>query len=388
VIINRDLIFALIFFGFYPFLLLVEMLNLEGSLPAIAYRISIGILCLYYIVSSPSSLNTNTLLYSILGLAFLFLFVRTCLQLELEGFSAAEKLPEITVSIILSTLIPAIFLIKEIPNFSFRKIASFVLLISFFFSILLFHYMFSSIEFYTRLGTEKVNPIAIGSFYTSAILFFLSGIIHVGSTNIPRIISLAIIVISIFIVFLSQSRGPVLGLMLALPLFARKSKKTILVITILSVPVLFLTYIYFLDLLSTNLVDTYILVGGDQDVSANVRYDLYGHAWQIFLDNPILGGNIIVPEYNFYTHNIFLDILISTGLIGFLVLLPIFLIPVLKIKKHFAFYHSKPIMLFALVIWIKSFIVAQFSGFIFYHSEFWIITLLILTLYPHFGKYE
>jgi O-antigen ligase len=388
VIINRDLIFALIFFGFYPFLLLVEMLNIEGSLPAIAYKMSIGIICLYYIVSSPSSVSTNTLLYSILGLTFFCLFVRTCLELEVEGFSAAEELPQITVSIILSILIPAIFIIKEITNFSFRKIGSFVLLISLFFSILLFYYIYSSMEFNVRLGTKKVNPIAIGNFYTSVILFFLSGIIHVGSTNIPKIISFAMIFISIFIAFLSQSRGPVLALILTLPILARNSKKIILGITILSVPILFFAYVSFLDLLSINLVETYTLMGGDRDNSANVRYGLYDRAWQIFLDNPILGGNIIVPEYNFYTHNLFLDILISTGLAGFFVLSPIFLIVVLKIKKYFAFYYSKPIMLFALVIWFKSFIVAQFSGFIFFHSEFWIITLLILCLYPRFGRYE
>lgn len=79
----------------------------------------------------------------------------------------------------------------------------------------------------------------------------------------------------------------------------------------------------------------YFLQTGESIESMEVRFSLYREAWQMFLDNPILGvgwgqfrylttGDYLM-EYN--VHNVYLQLLAETGIFGFLVIAGSLLFP-------------------------------------------------------------
>lgn len=60
---------------------------------------------------------------------------------------------------------------------------------------------------------------------------------------------------------------------------------------------------------------------GEVDASTRTRMGLAKDAWNVFLDNPVKGVSLgafrMATEYNTYAHNNFLELLASTGLLGF-----------------------------------------------------------------------
>lgn len=95
--------------------------------------------------------------------------------------------------------------------------------------------------------------------------------------------------------------------------------------------------------------------------SSSERIELWTSAWHEFINNPIFGGNIEVGGY--YPHNLFLEILMATGIVGFI----FFLIPLLKsIKNGIRFAKSDIQYLWILIVLIQGLLHYFFSEALYY----------------------
>lgn len=155
--------------------------------------------------------------------------------------------------------------------------------------------------------------------------------------------------ILIFGIFLTRSRGPLLALaMTLLVLYSIKlfsSKKYKQLAPIIVIITIFLAII----ILDVGMVEYFTRGESSFLMEKNVRsrINLYIAAWNDFIESPIMGkgiGNYCHQGHN-YPHNIFLELLAETGLIGF-----ILFIIALKPKNMLYFNNTFSLyMLFALL---------------------------------------
>lgn len=179
-----------------------------------------------------------------------------------------------------------------------------------------------------------INPISV-SFYGS-ILFLISLVdLKIKSSEyqnnriIFNLLKLIGVILGLTNLFAGASRGPFLStllLMILLLLFGFYRFRNKLSI--------FFTY----SMIATSIVGMYLIMdlklpfenftifqrldffqqatGTHQSQGVNERISLYQTAWSQFINNPVLGDKIVVNYYNVYPHNVLLEILMSLGVVG------------------------------------------------------------------------
>ena len=69
------------------------------------------------------------------------------------------------------------------------------------------------------------------------------------------------------------------------------------------------------------------------DESSIKRISIFRDAYVQFLSNPLTGTHFLVVSSKMYSHNIFFDILLSTGIFGFLFIIPALLVYLIVIIR-------------------------------------------------------
>ena len=90
---------------------------------------------------------------------------------------------------------------------------------------------------------------------------------------------------------------------------------------------------YLVYTLQSNFFDRFSSIFDFENDNSNGRDELFSQGFNIFLDNPLFGNNLLIRNSDFngiYVHNLFIEVLMSLGLIGFI---PFFLIILRVIKK-------------------------------------------------------
>ncbi|MCB9173423.1 MAG: O-antigen ligase family protein [Flavobacteriales bacterium] len=106
--------------------------------------------------------------------------------------------------------------------------------------------------------------------------------------------------------------------------------------------------------------------------STVTRLKILKDALYQFVDQPFFGSHFLVVESKMYAHNIVLDALISTGIIGSILLLPIFFL-------FFKNLLNRSIPIFLVLLGIFYFLNTLTSGAIYNTGEFWMIFILIVN---------
>ncbi|MCK7575649.1 MAG: O-antigen ligase family protein [Chromatiales bacterium] len=121
--------------------------------------------------------------------------------------------------------------------------------------------------------------------------------------------------------FLGASRGSIIAL--ALPFifylsFTNSIRKNIalIVVIFLLIGIFVLAQNYF----GSGVFDRFFNIKYDIEIgdSSSARLEIWQDTWQQFLSNPVFGNSLEADSVKFHPHNIFLEILITTGLFGFI----------------------------------------------------------------------
>jgi len=116
--------------------------------------------------------------------------------------------------------------------------------------------------------------------------------------------------------------------------------------------------------------------GAKQSRGMEDRDYLWASAWRQFKENPIFGDSFVTDNMNDYAHNLFLDSLMSTGLVGTILLF----ILLFKIIESF-WQNTKRLKVRYLPIWIvffSIFLSSITSGSLFLSFSFWIMLAVCL----------
>lgn len=381
--INLELWFLLLIVtGYTVFSAFAVPLNIENSqIFSVPFRVLVFSLSLY-IIGQNFTLKTVKNIAVLAFIVFWLLYsVKSYLSFTNDYYDLAfsQNFIEIYIRIFVIAFIPslALFFIdyKEI-NFSrvvkgFFYTLVFMLTVNMAYALVMPHgksmpFIFSM--YYISYGHLGTSLVLISLFY---MLF--------RSKQLPSYLLLYGMLLGISTIVIAGARSPFLAIMIVVPylLVVKKNYKLISIFILLLL--LSIVGIYFLgrsDNFEIRFVDrTYLwLFKGDN----SLRTPLFKIALDYFKENPIFGGRTHF-ENGIYPHNIFLELLMATGILGLCAYLLKF-IPVLKNFKIFSYQIINPYHIIFFALFLQYFVLCFTSFTLYSVPEFLYFSSIIIGI--------
>lgn len=232
-----------------------------------------------------------------------------------------------------------------------------------------------------RVSLTTLNPISVGYVGVALVLLGMWEIFgnHTRLKN-ATLVFLGVTLLGLYLVFISASRGPALSLSLTLLVVAlslRGSRKLRFLggggLLIFAAGALFLNSevaenVRFVTRLASIIVDF------DSDASNTTRLSLFQTSIQQIQEHPALGSSIENSVYRWAPHNIILEFILATGILGGALLTLILGILLFMVAQ---FVRERHAISGIALIFIASATGAQFSGNVYQNSSLWITAMAI-----------
>jgi O-antigen ligase len=203
-----------------------------------------------------------------------------------------------------------------------------------------------------------LNPITIGT-YGGFLLITLM------FAKLNSLIKIPLFIIAVTNLILSASLGPFMGLVIMVITYLCFKWRTINKIVFLALALILAGILF---IVFSGIDERFFLINRlmnlDSNQSAFIRIESIELAFDQIKSNLIFGTHFFVTKNSSSPHNIFIDIFLSTGLLG----IGLILYPVFQFFKHFIKDNGNTLIL---QIALYTFILAQTSGYVFGLSDFW-----------------
>lgn len=236
-------------------------------------------------------------------------------------------------------------------------------------------------------GISYVSPLILSYCGTMGLGVAISCLMENKVRFLSKLLLLATICFCLVPFYLGASRGSILALFLPfMMLFLSKWNIVTSIRMIVMVLVLAGLGIYLGEMFGSSLVDRFTNIGAD--ISANtesaIRLDMWKSGLEQFADNPIFGNYLEVEKYRMYPHNIIVEVLLSTGIIGFI---PFAIMITGAFRTVFWIFRHNPEYAWLGVMFVQSFTQNMFSGCLYNSSWIW-FSLGLLYAYEYSVKYN
>lgn len=399
--VSYILISSMIFvYGFYPINMLAELSGYVGTGFSIFIRIVLIFMsCAAFFCLVPRLANRPffafiSFVFFLFFIYFIRLFYDISFQFDslgVDGDGLVKSYLSITIAPIFSFLI----VLRYYEKHAFLYIISVLSVVAAITSFLLFDkYISSGGGYYgARLSTEKANPIALGSFFVSSIIITWSYLFtnqgRIG--DIKKYTCLLLLLLYFTLVVLSGSRGALLSLLGVVTTYLFFNSKNRL-ISFLFISLFCFSVISIIVSFSSELFGDidffrgYLITGSQDDLSAMIRLGAYTNAISQFINNPVFGDLSLERTTLFYPHNIFVEILMSLGIVGggayILYIMLVFFMSIKLMKQQ------EGIGMILSLLWLQQLYALLFSGSIFQSYYFWAygVSVGLIYLNPKFKE--
>src|SRR5690606_27868135 len=117
--------------------------------------------------------------------------------------------------------------------------------------------------------------------------------------------------------------------------------------------------------------------------SSAIRLEMWNKSLSQFIDFPFFGDRLNTVGVDYYPHNIYIEVLQKTGIIGGI---PFFVLVFKTIKASFNIFKNHIEYAWIPVIFIQSLMRHMFSGALYNASWFWISMAIVLSLNYYLKK--
>ena len=232
----------------------------------------------------------------------------------------------------------------------------------------------------TRDNEDYISPLSLASIGSIGMLLSLRELIASKNQTVVRVISnIVIILICAVPFFLGSSRGAFLALLVTLfvILFMNLSGNKLSMIITISCLLFFSLSVS--TYLGSNLFDRVASMESDYASGSNsaIRVDIWKASFYQFLSNPLFGNSLASDFKGYKPHNIFLEVLVATGIIGFV---PFVYLIYITIRKSFFLLKINASSSYMSLVFIFTLIVGNFSGSIYSASILFVSMAFILGI--------
>lgn len=198
-----------------------------------------------------------------------------------------------------------------------------------------------------------------------------------------KVVLLSTILLSVIPFFLGASRGSIFAIIISfLIYFLTEIGKKPLFRTIIITAIVTISIIFLDAYLESGLLGRFKNISNDIELgsSSALRVVLWETALNQFADYPIIGDKLRVNNFEGYSHNIFIEVLQTTGILGFI---PFIFLIISAWKKVFFITKNHKEYFWLLVIFIQSFTHHLFSGAIYTGAWLWTSMALVFILHDY-----
>jgi len=227
---------------------------------------------------------------------------------------------------------------------------------------------------------DIINSITISINAALLLLYFIfCNNFSINFIKINNPLKLFLIIVSILNLILSGSRGPLFSLIIITLLIYIQGNKSLMYLFFKIFIFVFIFFILLVKKYNLNLEDlNYIqrIYSNNEFtfIKDDNRKELYNSAYNQFIRNPIFGDKYYEEITKTYPHNIFLEILMSTGIFG-IVFFILHLFTILLIYfKNFKFKNEYTFLIFITIFYL---LCSLFSSSIWGNLEFFIFSSLL-----------
>jgi O-antigen ligase len=236
---------------------------------------------------------------------------------------------------------------------------------------------------FRRLSTEVLNPISVGHLGVTVFAVTLAGLST--SKGMARVLRYALVVLSLVVVVASVSRGPILAAMIValLHVVVGQLRRGLSVAGLLArialiagAVGLFAFAIYYLEA-NARVQVTARFAEVFADASSQERLQLFGGAWQQFTEQPLLGQAYVELQLMTYPHNLVIETLMATGVVGLGLLLLVLLGAVIAGVRVLA---EPPTIAWPALLVVQYLVALLFSGSILLESRMWAMLFALFAI--------
>lgn len=381
--LQAALLFCLAVFGYWavaPFLQLISPSSAEAS---IAFRALILVLCLAVLVNprARSLGNTSAVLFPFILFIALYAY-RMYDNYFLEVHQIYIE-PLISFSFLFGAgLVPALVLARISRQLSDEAL---VIVMPLLFLVFMAGLAFNIDELRqsaeNRMHLHKVNPIAMAATAFSFLMFFLA---FWRGSRLLRYLGMASIPVLIAIIAFSKSRGPMMaaaGSILLYFLLIKGPHRIRLLqgLTVLTAALAIIQYFTPLDLVGMAL-SRFDSAHESNLISIEGRTLAWQAAWEQFLEDPFFGRLMYEKALFHYPHNIILEALMATGVVGGFFLIWHLGLAFTSAAALLRSPQTSIFPAFIVLIFFKEFLQSMFSGAIWGVSGLWISSCCVIAL--------
>ena len=230
-----------------------------------------------------------------------------------------------------------------------------------------------------RLQFDKINAISMGNMAATFLLYYF---VFIAYNRRIRIEAVLFVLPLLWIFVYAQSRGAYLaaaGSVVIYLILIRKNRRGTLVVlgSLSAVAVAAYFGREYLDVIWDRLGDIDIV--GDR--SSYLHYVAYNSALEAFYANPVFGSSIIENVTGYYPHNIFVESLMSVGVVGSV---PFLLHLILATRAAIGIIRgqgSTAVAVFVSLVFFQTSIAGGFSGSIWGNTVFWIASTVCISIW-------
>ena len=385
---------------FYPFVATISLLfSLNNQSISIAVRGLFTIVSVFLIFLA--ALSNEKLKFNKLELILLFFFTlytgRVLYDIFLKGFIFGDNL-FYTLSFVLGAcFLPFLAIILSARYINTKNIWKIFYIFSFFsnlcFLIIIF---FVSKKDITSLligrfnEIEIINPVSI-SLYGEILFIFSVLNFNFHSSISKRVIYFSGLLLGLFFLLLGASRGPFISTVFIIFLFIFKYnyQKKWNIYFILKKVFFLLAFSLLMYFISMNfeiaIFERFSFFADNlEEIQDDERMILWRGALRQFVSNPILGDSYLEASTKFFPHNIFVEVLMSTGIFGGFLIAAALMLTFQVTIKSYSYNIGRNPQLFLISLFYIYFISSFFSGGLFLSFELWITWALLSNSYKSF----
>ncbi|WP_287364150.1 O-antigen ligase family protein [Mesorhizobium sp.] len=372
--------FALAICGTYAFSGIVNRFDPEGSLGSILVRVVIGLITLVSFVYAPARLKSSTAALFPLKLFFAFYLWRLVENIYISSVFIPPG-NGFVLSLFLVNGVGASLIISSMDRAIKNKNLTFImnlLCVIFLTGLYLnMEMLFARVD--GRMSLDKINPISMGH---TAFIFLMYFALVVGKTKKLTVQAMIFCPVLFVVVVFAGSRGAYIagaGALLVYVLLLKGSKRVFAICGAFAIAAVILASsgMELIDIVVARLQ----LIDPGADQSTMIRSELYAGAWRQFQENILFGRYAVEMQLNYYPHNIYLESLMSVGIIGSL---PLVAHIILALRSTVGIIRSGKFPLAAVltaVIFIREAIASLASGSLWGNSVFWVTSALTISFW-------
>lgn len=236
-------------------------------------------------------------------------------------------------------------------------------------------------------GEETISPLILsycGALIIGVCSFYLLYVKNKSKSI--KYLSLIAIVLALVPFFLGASRGSIFAVFLPFVMMAisHLSFKSILkYILLLTIIIIFLVYLD--EYLGSGLLNRFMGTSEaiERGGSSASRLDIWNKSLSQFVNFPFFGDRLNTVGVDHYPHNIYIEVLQTTGIIGGI---PFFVLVYKTVKATFNIFKNHIEYAWIPVIFIQSAMKHMFSGALYTASWFWASMAIVLSINYYLKK--